>query len=67
MDSVLLDKYLNLLSHLRTSHLSGYKAPHKAILMICVTELIRDNVIDLNFITINDTLVATFKKNWHKY
>lgn len=67
MNSVLLDKYLNLLSHLRTSHSSGYKAPHKAILMICVTELIRDNVIDLNVITINDTLVATFRKNWHKY
>lgn len=34
-----LQAYIDQLTHLHVSHSSGFKAPHKAVLMITVTEM----------------------------
>ena len=62
-----LNHYIELLIHLRTSNSGGFKAPHKAILMLTVTEMVRDGLIGSPVVPNNDLLKRYFIKNWHKY
>ena len=62
-----LNHYIELLIHLRTSNSGGFKAPHKAILMLTVTEMVRDGLIGYPVVPNNDLLKRYFIKNWHKY
>lgn len=62
-----LDKYIEQLTHLHVSHSSGYKAPHKAVLMITITEMVRDLKIGSPIILLTTTLKEKFKDNWYKY
>lgn len=59
--------YIEQLTHLHVSHAGGYKAPHKAILMISVTEMIRDLKIGSPLIPLTDVLKKQFLQNWTKY
>ena len=59
--------YIEQLTHLHVSHVGGYKAPHKAILMISVTEMIRDLKIGSPLIPLTDVLKKQFLQNWTKY
>ena len=63
----LINHYIELLTHLRTSNSGGFKAPHKAILMLTVTEMVRDGLIGSPVVPNNDLLKRYFIKNWHKY
>ena len=51
-----LNHYIELLIHLRTSNSGGFKAPHKAILMLTVTEMVRDGLIGSPVVPNNDLL-----------
>lgn len=62
-----LNHYIELLNHLRTSNSGGFKAPHKTILMLTVTEMVRDGLIGSPVVPNNDLLKRYFVKNWHKY
>lgn len=62
-----LQTYIEYLTHLRTSNSGGFKAPHKAILMLTVTEMVRDELIGSPLIMNDDLLKRYFVKNWHKY
>ena len=62
-----LQTYIDQLTHLHVSHSGGYKAPHKAVLMISVTELVRDLKIGSPVVTLNDTLKTTFISNWRRF
>ena len=62
-----LDKYLERLTHLHVSHSGGYKAPHKAILMITVTEMVRDLEIGSPVVVLSELLKNKFIKNWRRY
>ena len=62
-----LNHYIELLIHLRTSNSGGFKVPHKAILMLTVTEMVRDGLIGSPVVPNNDLLKRYFIKNWHKY
>ncbi len=62
-----LQAYIDQLTHLHVSHARGFKAPHKAILMISVTELIRDLRIGSPVITLSDSLRNKFVGNWRKF
>lgn len=62
-----LQQYIEYLTHLRTSNSGGFKAPHKAILMLTVTEMVRDGLIGSPVVPNNDLLKRYFVKNWHKY
>ena len=67
MSSSTLQYYIELLTHLRTSNSGGFKAPHKAVLMLTVTEIVRDGLIGSPVVPNNDLLKRYFVKNWHKY
>ena len=67
MQSSNLQQYIEYLTHLRTSNSGGFKAPHKAILMLTVTEMVRDGLIGSPVVPNNDLLKRYFVKNWHKY
>lgn len=67
MQSFSLQYYIDLLTHLRTSSSGGFKAPHKAVLMLTVTEMVRDGLIGSPLVPNNDLLKKYFVKNWHKY
>lgn len=67
MASSTLQYYIELLTHLRTSNSGGFKAPHKAVLMLTVTEMVRDSLLGSPLVPNNDLLKRYFVKNWHKY
>ena len=67
MTTETLNTYLDFLTNLKVSHSKGLKAPHKAVLMITVTELIRDGLISSPIININDSLRNRFQSNWHRF
>ncbi len=62
-----LEKYIDQLTHLHVSHSGGFKAPHKAVLMISVTELVRDMKIGSPVIYLNNELKERFNHNWHRF
>jgi len=62
-----LQTYIDQLTHLHVSHSSGFKAPHKAVLMITVTEMVRDMKIGSPVIYLNDELKKEFTRNWRRY
>ena len=62
-----MDTYIEQLTHLHVSHSGGFKAPHKAVLMISVTELVRDLIIGSPVVLLTNTLRDRFKENWYKY
>ena len=62
-----LSKYIEQFSKLQTNIHSGKKAPHKAILLLSVIELIKSNYIIDCRIELNNTLKAEFKSVWRQY
>lgn len=62
-----LETYIDQLTHLHVSHSGGFKAPHKAVLMISVTELVRDLKIGSPVIYLNNELKARFIHNWRRF
>lgn len=62
-----LNTYLEYLSRIKVSHSGGFKAPHKAVLMITVAESIRDGIICSPVIVNDDYLRNAFTKNWHRF
>ena len=62
-----IDKYIEYLTHLKVSHSGGFKAPHKAVLMITITESVRDGIICSPVIVKDDYLKNAFTKNWHRF
>lgn len=63
---VLID-YLQCFTSLRTAHKLGKPAPHKAILLLSVIELIESGVIKSNRIELTERLEQTFLKLWKRY
>ena len=45
----------------------GMKAPHKAILILSVIELIEDGLIQSNQILLSNILIEKFKQCWDRY
>lgn len=67
MASIILQSYIDLLTHLRVSSAGGFKAPHKAILMITITEMVRDGFVGSPLVMNDEMLKRFFVSNWHKY
>ncbi|MFR9543270.1 MAG: hypothetical protein SNJ29_08615 [Rikenellaceae bacterium] len=59
--------YLEQFSSLKTAKMAGVRAPHKAILLLTVIDLIDWGVIKSNQIELNDDLEWQFKHNWARY
>lgn len=59
--------YLQLFSNLRTAKKLGLPAPHKAVLLLSVMELVEAGVITGNRIELSECLEKTFLKLWKRY
>ena len=66
MNYVMSD-YVELFSNLHTNKQHGKKAPHKAIMLIGVIELIASGHIQSNQIEFTEELENCFLKNWNQY
>lgn len=62
-----LDNYLNIIRNLKCNVRSGYKAPHKAVYLISIIDLISEGIITQNRFLIEENLVKCFENNWKKY
>lgn len=62
-----MNEYLDQLSSLRTAAVVGLKAPHKAVLILSIIELIEYRVIDNNHIVLSESLERAFIRNWMRY
>lgn len=63
----MLQHYCELFKQLHTAILSGKRAPHKAVLLLSVIELIEENTISSPCITLSDDLISRFNINWKTY
>jgi len=59
--------YSQLLNNLHVNVTSGKKAPHKAILLLSVIDLIETGVIDNDFISFSKQIDKQFVRNWMRY
>ena len=62
-----LATYISQFSKLKVSSSGGFKAPHKAILLITITEMVRGGYFDSPQIVNNSLLKSFYEKNWHRY
>lgn len=63
----ILSDYIELFANLHTNKQQGKKAPHKAIMLISVIELIACRHILSNQIEFTEELENCFLKNWKRY
>ena len=63
----MLNKYLHQFSNLHRNKLKGEIAPHKAIMLLSVMDLIASGVITSNKIEFTETLEERFKSNWKRH
>lgn len=62
-----LNYYIFHFSHLHTARYKGKAAPHKAVLLLSVIELIEDGRIESNRIELSDILIEKFYDIWNRY
>lgn len=67
MEYTLFNKYAYLMRNLSVKVTNGVMAPHKAIMLISIIDLIHFNKITSNIIPADAILAETFKKNWNQY
>ena len=61
------NNYINLFSSLHTNTQKGVKAPHKAIMLLSVIDLVEYGVINSNRIEFSERLEQQFMHNWSRY
>ena len=57
----------DLFAHLHVAQYRGRKAPHKAVLLLSVMDLIQSGTIDSPFIYLSDELIKQFDAVWKYY
>ena len=62
-----LKNYVDAFSHLHTAKVKGRKAPHKAVLLLAIIDLVESNVIRCPQIELTDELVKRFREVWRRY
>ena len=62
-----LSDYLFQLTQMPVNKKGTHKAPHKAMLLLAVCDLIESSIITNNFIPIDDNLIRAFKSRWRKH
>lgn len=66
-DKVVFRRYADAFSHLHVKVTFGQRAPHKAIMLISVIDLIETGVIDFPVIHYTQQLESQFRHNWQRY
>lgn len=59
--------YVEHFRKLHTARIAGKKAPHKAILLLSIMELVENGIITTPRIELTERLEATFEKVWKRY
>ena len=59
--------YIEAFTHLHTAKVKGHKAPHKAILLLSIIDLIESEVIRYPQIELTDELIDRFNYIWKRY
>ena len=62
-----LRHYIDAFSSLHTAKVKGHKAPHKAILLLAIIDLIEEDFIMTPYIDLTDELNEKFNDIWHRY
>lgn len=66
-DKTAFQHYSEAFSHLHVKVTAGQRAPHKAIMLLSVIDLIEAGVITSNHIYYNQQLESQFYHNWKRY
>ena len=62
-----LSHYINAFSSLHTAKVKGHKAPHKAVLLLSVIDMVEERSVASPHIRLTDELVKRFHEVWHRY
>ena len=62
-----LKDYIEAFSHLHTAKVKRRKAPHKAVLLLAIMDLVESKVIRYPRIELTDGLVRKFNSVWERY
>lgn len=62
-----LKDYIEAFTHLHTAKVKGHKAPHKAVLLLSIIDLIESKIICYPQIELTDELVDRFNHIWRRY
>lgn len=62
-----LGHYANAFSNLHTAKMKEHKAPHKAVLLLAIIDLVEDGMIATPRIVLSDELIDRFNQVWHHY
>lgn len=62
-----IEKYLHDFVSLKTATVAGKTAPHKAVMLLAIIELVEEGVISDNHIVLSEELVARFGQIWNQY
>ena len=62
-----MKNYIHLFENLHTNTRKGVKAPHKAIMLLSVIDLVEYGVITSNQIEFSERLEQQFQHNWSRY
>ena len=63
----MINNYINLFSSLHTNTQKAIKAPHKAITLLSIIDLVEYGVINWNRIEFSERLEQQFLHNWSRY
>ena len=67
MEEKILRHYIDAFSSLHTAKVKGHKAPHKAVLLLAIIDLVEENMILSPYIRLTDRLNEKFNAVWHRY
>ena len=62
-----MEKYIDYFSALHTNTQKGVKAPHKAVMLLSIIDLVEYGVITSNRIEFSERLEQQFQHNWSRY
>lgn len=62
-----LRHYIEAFSHLHTAKVRGYRAPHKAVLLLAIIDMVEEGNIVMPHIELSDQLERKFNAVWRRY
>ncbi len=62
-----MNTYISLFASLNTARIAGKNAPHKAVLLLSIMELVEEGVINNPRIELTEKLESTFGRVWKRY
>ena len=63
----MIKKYQQLFSGLHTAHVKGINAPHKAVLLLSILELIEFEILQQNKLFLSEDLIDAYSYIWKRY